>query len=451
MDDDIIAAIATGFVESAIGIIRISGKNCFEVLDKIFSKRLINPESKKIYYGHILNEEGDIIDEVLVCTFRGPHSFTGEDSFEISAHGGLLILESIMKRLISLGVRPAEPGEFTKRAFLNGKIDLAQAEAVAKVIASRSEKALKAAQRQLAGYVSNDIEKVRENILLLLAENELNIDHLDDDGMSLYTLNRKIEILNEIKQRLNNMLKSAESGKTVFEGFRVAIIGKPNVGKSSLLNAILGFERAIVTNIPGTTRDVVSEALRYKGMLFTFMDTAGIRKHTDSIERIGIQRSLQSLSEADIVIGVFDCSSPLSEEDYSTINLLNKTKKPTIKILNKSDLNCVISCKNVGGGECMKTSSLNKININALLDRLFNIASANTEDNIILLNAAQTEALKQAIKKCSKIEEDFKNNIDPSLISVDIMSLVDSLDEITGKITTEDMLDTMFKNFCVGK
>ncbi len=447
-DDDIIAAIATGYAVAAIGIVRVSGRGSLEILEKIFTKKPPY-EHRKIHYGHITDSNGEVIDEVLVSVFKAPNSYTGEDSFEISCHGGLSVLNFVLERVFEAGARMAQPGEFTKRAFLNGKIDLSQAEAVEKIISSKSKRALFIAQRQLAGKFSSRIEQIREKILFLMAENEVIIDHPEED-LSFVETKEKVNMLVDIKKQLKSILKSSQYGDMIFEGVVLAIIGKPNVGKSSLLNILTGTSRSIVTDIPGTTRDVVSETFNIKGIPCTILDTAGIRETNDVIENIGVQRSKKALKEADIVIAMFDASNGLDERDVRIINYAVKYSNKVVGVVNKTDIKKAkfrlpfdkvveVSCKNEAGIDKLEDT---------IADLVINLEN---DSDIVSLNANQKDSLKKGINICDKLIEDFQRGVDPALIGVDFISLADSLDDIVGKISNEDMLDTMFKKFCIGK
>ncbi len=450
-DDDIIAAIATGYMASAIGIIRVSGRGSFDLLEKIFTKK--QPyKHRYIHYGHIVDKNLDIIDEVLVSIFKSPESYTGEDSFEINCHGGILVLNKVLQRVIEVGARLAQPGEFTKRAFLNGKLDLSQAEAVEKIISSKSERALKIAQRQLKGNFSTKLDSIREQILFLMAENEVLIDHPDEDLSSTPTL-EKIDILKNIQNQLESILKASEFGHSIFEGVVLALVGKPNVGKSSLLNILTGLERSIVTDIPGTTRDVVSEQFNINGIPFTILDTAGIRKTSDIVENIGVERSKKAIQDADIVVAIFDATRELSIEDREIIKNIKNLNKKYIAVINKTDEKSLINESGLGLQNIINISCKTGKGIDELEKRLSEMASLGIVDDadVVSLNANQKNSLMMSINMCKQIINDVQDDIDPSLIAVDLMSMADYLDEIVGKITNEDMLDVMFKKFCIGK
>jgi len=450
-DEDIIAAIASGQVESAIGVIRVSGKHSLYLLERIFTKK--QPyDHRKIYYGHIKDSNGDTIDEVLVGVFKQPRSYTGEDLFEIYCHGGLVVMNKILERTFEEGARLALPGEFTKRAFLNGKMDLSQAEAVAKVISAKSERALRVAERQLEGKFATKLDKIREKILYLMAENEVRIDHPEED-LSNLTVNDRLKIIEEIETELKNIFRASEYGDNLFRGLTLAIVGKPNVGKSSLLNLIVGSDAAIVTNIPGTTRDIVKETFNIKGIPFFVLDTAGIRNTEDEVEKIGVNRSFKAIQNADIIIVVLDGSQSLTNEDNQILDRLKSIPdKEIIVVLNKIDLGVEIKKDEIPFDRIVYLSCISGKGLNDLENELENLALRGFSDNeLISLNANQKNSLKKAIEICYRLEKDIKEDIDPALIGVDFLSLTDYLDEVVGKITNEDMLDVMFKNFCIGK
>ncbi len=447
-DDDIIAAISSGYVESAIGIIRVSGKHSLELLKKVFHSKKCDYKSNKIYYGFLKDSSSKIIDEVLVSVFKAPHSYTGEDSFEINCHGGLLIMRNVLELILENGARLAEPGEFTKRAFFNNKIDLVQAHAIANLIQSKTQKALDIAFNQLLKKNTTIIDNLREKITFLMAENEVIIDH-PDENLSTSNLKEKLILLSEITHLIENLLNHAKKGQYFFEGANVAIIGKPNVGKSSLLNLLVGFNRAIVTEIPGTTTDIVSEVINLNGIPLKILDTAGIRQHSNEIEFIGIQKTKEMIDNADLLIAVFDSSRNFSDEDKVILDII-KYKKNVVTVLNKSDLPKKFNFTFLS--DPINISCENKKGIDDLKNRLYStLLEDYNESEIISLNTSQVLALKSALKQAKRIAKSYKKFLDPALISIELQQLADYIEQIIGKIENEDILDNVFKNFCVGK
>ncbi len=447
-DDDIIAAISSGYVESAIGIIRVSGKHSLELLKKVFHSKKCDYKSNKIYYGFLKDSSSKIIDEVLVSVFKAPHSYTGEDSFEINCHGGLLIMRNVLELILENGARLAEPGEFTKRAFFNNKIDLVQAHAIANLIQSKTQKALDIAFNQLLKKNTTIIDNLREKITFLMAENEVIIDH-PDENLSTSNLKEKLILLSEITHLIENLLNHAKKGQYFFEGANVAIIGKPNVGKSSLLNLLVGFNRAIVTEIPGTTTDIVSEVINLNGIPLKILDTAGIRQHSNEIEFIGIQKTKEMIDNADLLIAVFDSSRNFSDEDKVILDII-KYKKNVVTVLNKSDLPKKFNFTFLS--DPINISCENKKGIDDLKNKLYStLLEDYSESEIISLNTSQVLALKSALKQAKRIAKSYKKFLDPALISIELQQLADYIEQIIGKIENEDILDNVFKNFCVGK
>ncbi|MGE4546294.1 MAG: tRNA uridine-5-carboxymethylaminomethyl(34) synthesis GTPase MnmE [Desulfurella sp.] len=448
IDDDVIAAIASGYVESAIGIVRVSGKNSLELLKKIFYPKKVDFEANKIYHGFVKNISSKIIDEVMVSVFKSPHSYTGEDSFEINCHGGLLVMRNVLELVLNNGARLAQPGEFTKRAFLNNKIDLVQANAIVNLIKAKTQKALDIAFNQLLKKNTTIIENLREKIVFLMAENEVTIDHPDED-ISDVNLKKRMSLLNEVRSLIEKLLNYAKKGQYFFEGASVAIIGKPNVGKSSLLNAILGHQRAIVTEIPGTTTDIVSEMINLNGVPLKILDTAGIRKHSNKIEFLGIQKTKEVIDNADLLIAVFDASKEFDEEDKTILELIDN-KKNALVVLNKSDL--PMRLKLPLELEAIKVSCLKKTGLEELKNKLYSILLENySEEEVVSLNSSQIIALQSALKQTKKIKKAYQKSLDPALIAIDLQLLADFIEQIIGKIENEDILDNVFKNFCVGK
>jgi tRNA modification GTPase len=448
IDDDVIAAIASGYVESAIGIIRVSGKNSIELLKKIFYPKKVDFEANKIYHGFIKDKNLKIIDEVMVSVFKSPHSYTGEDSFEVNCHGGLLVMKNVLELVLNNGARLAQPGEFTKRAFLNNKIDLVQANAIVNLIKAKTQKALDIAFNQLIKKNTTIIENLREKVIFLIAENEVTIDHPDED-ISDINLKNRISLLNEIRRLIENLLNYAKKGQYFFEGASVAIIGKPNVGKSSLLNELVGHQRAIVTEIPGTTTDVISETINLNGVPLKILDTAGIRKHSNKIEFLGIQKTQEVIDSADLLIAVFDASREFDDEDKKILELIGHNKN-TLIVLNKSDL--PLHLKFPIPLDQIQVSCLKSTGLDALKSKLYSMLLENySEEVVVSLNSSQIIALQSALKQVKKIKKAYLKSLDPALVAIDLQLLADFIEQIIGKIENEDILDNVFKNFCVGK
>lgn len=456
--DDTIAAIATAPGEGGIGIIRISGERSLQVAQEIFKsmsgKQIEEYKTRTLIYGNIIDNE-NVIDEVLVAYMKGPNSYTAEDVIEINCHGGFISVKKILELILSKDVRLAEKGEFTKRAFLNGRIDLSQAEAIIDVIKSKTDKAHEIAQTQLEGTLSNKIRELRMNVTELLAHVEVAIDYPEEDieHITYKTLKDKAEIL---RDEIKKLYDTAESGKIFRDGLKTVIVGKPNVGKSSLLNAILGENRAIVTDIPGTTRDVIEEFVNIKGIPLKIVDTAGIRETDDIVEKIGVKKSRESLSTADLVIAVLDSSRKLSEEDFEILE--NLDKKKAILILNKVDLNQKIEeekiLQYVDNDSIIRISALNNEGIeilqNKIEDLVYNGEVKNSSD-LVITNSRHKDALNKAYKSINDAIDAINQNMPFDFIEVDLKNIWDYLGYINGDTVTEDLLDSIFENFCIGK
>ena len=451
-----IVAISTPPGNGGIGIVRMSGKEAFNIIEKIFvPKNKSKIKGYSIKYGNIIDDNKNIIDEVLVSYFVSPKSYTTENMCEINTHGNNIILKKILELCIKNGANLAEPGEFTKRAFLNGRIDLSQAESVIDLINSKSEKEQKAAINQLEGYLSIEINKIKAKILDLMADIEASIDYPEYDIEERTSQN----IIDESKNILN-MLKKLEStfeaGKILRDGVNVAIVGRPNAGKSSLLNAILKEDRAIVTNIEGTTRDTIEEYVTIKGILFKLIDTAGIRKADNEIEKIGIDKSRKALNEADLVIAIFDSTKKLTEEDKEIIEFIKD--KNSIILLNKSDLkNNILKEEKIITGLNKKTieiSALEKTGIEELYNsmvELFRINEINTENTSIITNVRHKEAIGSAENSIKKVEKTIKENIPIDITAIYFKEAIEELNKITGESVTEDIINEIFSKFCLGK
>lgn len=456
--DDTIAAIATAPGEGGIGIIRISGEKSLQVAQSIFKsksgKMIKDYNARTLIYGTVVDNE-KVIDEVLVAYMKGPNSYTAEDVIEINCHGGFISVKKILELILSKGVRLAEAGEFTKRAFLNGRIDLSQAEAIIDVIKSKTDMAHEVAQSQLEGSLAKKIKDLRMNVTGVLAHLEVSIDFAEEDveEITYQTLEEKaLELRNEIKK----LYDTAESGKILRDGLKTVIVGKPNVGKSSLLNSILGENRAIVTDIAGTTRDVIEEFVNIKGIPLKIVDTAGIRETEDVVEKIGVEKSRESFSTADLVIMVLDASRKLSEEDMEILESL-KNKK-TIVLLNKMDLEPQIELEKieefVNSEDIIKISALKHQGIEELQDKIEAMVyhgSVKNSSNLMITNSRHKDALFKAYESINDAISAIEQRMPYDFIEVDFKNIWDYLGYINGDTVREDLLDTIFANFCIGK
>ena len=453
---DTIVAISTAPGSGGIGVVRLSGKNSFNIVEKIFKpKNKGEIKGYSIKYGNIVDDNNKIIDEVLVSYFLEPKSYTCENMCEINSHGNSIVLKQILELCLKNGAKLAEPGEFTKRAFLNGRIDLSQAESVIDLINSKSEKEKQSAINQLEGYLSIEINKIKSKILDIMADIEASIDYpeYDIEERTTETTLKEVEVINSMLEKLK---KSFDSGKILRDGVKVAIVGKPNAGKSSLLNAMLKEERAIVTDIEGTTRDTIEEFITIDGILFKIIDTAGIRNSKDEIEKIGIDKSKKALREADIVIAIFDSTKDLTKED---IKILNEIKnKKSIYVLNKIDLNkntlkdnAVIKDKK---NEVVEISALNKEGLDTLYRKMvetFKIGDITTENSSIITNSRHKEAIENAQRNILKVKETIEAGMPIDITAIYFKDSIEELNKITGENVTEDIINEIFSKFCLGK
>lgn len=456
--DDTIAAIATAPGEGGIGIIRISGEKSLQVANDIFKsvsgKKIEEYNTRTLIYGHILDGE-KTIDEVLVAYMKGPNSYTTEDVIEINCHGGFISVKKILELVLSKDVRLADQGEFTKRAFLNGRIDLAQAEAIIDVINAKTEMAHTVAQSQLEGSLSKKIKDLRFGITEMLAHITVSIDFPDEDVEHI-TYNTLKEKSLELQKEINKLYDTAESGKILRDGLKTVIVGKPNVGKSSLLNAVLGENRAIVTDIPGTTRDVIEEFVNIKGIPLKIVDTAGIRETEDVVEKIGVEKSKEFFNSADLSIVVLDFSRELEIEDIEILEAVQPNK--TIVLLNKTDLDQVIDIekikqfvdeKNIITISALQHEGIEKIH-DKIEDMVFEGTVRNSSD-LVVTNSRHKDALYKAKQSISDALTAIDSYMPLDFIEVDFKNIWDYLGYINGDTVTEDLLDTIFSNFCIGK
>lgn len=459
--EETIAAISTALGTAGIGIIRMSGKDVFSVLKKIFKP--IKEESIEeikgytMKYGKIFNPEtNEIVDEVLVSYFKEPKSYTQENMCEINSHGGTIVVRKILELCLKNGAQMAEPGEFTKRAFLNGRIDLAKAEAVINLINAKSEKETKASINQLEGNLSLEIKKIKKMILSLLADIEASIDYPEYDEAEEVSNNKALTKLDEIQKELEKLNKSFETGKIIKDGIKVAIIGKPNSGKSSLLNAILKEDRAIVTDIEGTTRDTIEEFVTIDGIPFKFVDTAGIRKADNKVEEIGIEKSKKVAKESDLIIAMFDNSKKLTKEDEEILDFIKD--KTAIIILNKIDLKEKILEQEEritkSGKDVIKISLLSNCDLSGFykeLNMLFELNKINPDNEIIITEMRHKKLIEDAISHTENAKKTILDNIPIDIISINIKEIIEDLSKITGENVTEDVIKEIFSKFCLGK
>ena len=448
--NDTIAAIATPLGVGAIAIIRVSGPESIKIVNSIFKgKDLEKIPTHTVTYGHIIDKT-NIIDEVLVSIFKAPKTFTKEDVVEINTHGSIATTNKILELLLLNGCRLAEPGEFTKRAYINGRIDLFEAEGVMDIINAKSEKARKLAMNQLDGKLSSLIKSLRQDILEVLANIEVNIDYPEYEDILEMTLEDLKPKITNIENRLNELLKNSENGKMIKEGIKVAIIGKPNVGKSSLLNALLNEEKAIVTDIEGTTRDYVEGSIYLNGIPLNFIDTAGIRSTDDVVEKIGVDKSIKAIEEADLILFLLNNNEKISEEEKELLNKINNKKH--IIIVNKNDL-----VKNIDIDESLNPiyiSTLNKDDINKVLDRikeLFNLEELETSDLTYISNARSIAILKETLNRVEEVKKGIKDNMPIDMVEIDIKEIWNSLGKIIGETYEDELINQLFSQFCLGK
>ena len=465
MKKETIAAISTGMTNSGIGIVRISGEEAFSIADRVYrgKDRISCVKSHTIHYGHITDGE-ETVDEVLVMAMRSPHTFTGEDTVEINCHGGTFVVKRVLEAVLKNGARPAEPGEFTKRAFLNGKMDLSQAEAVIDVINSENEYALQNSISQLKGSLKNKISDIRNKIIYHTAFIESALDdpeHIEMNGYADVLLEAAEEIISELEK----MISTADNGRVIREGINTVILGKPNAGKSSLLNVLAGHERAIVTDIEGTTRDIIEEQIRLGDLSLNVIDTAGIRQTEDVIEKIGVDRAKEYAGRADLIIYVVDSSRELDENDEKILPLIKN--KNAVILLNKSDLNTVVTKEMIkekisdltGGADkneipVISISAKEEKGIEKLEKKLKNMflnGIISFNDQICISNVRQKNTLTDALESMRKVVESINAGMPEDFYSIDLMDAYEALGSITGESVGEDLINEIFSKFCMGK
>lgn len=450
--EDTIVAISTALGVGAISIVRLSGNEAIEIVNKCFKgKDLTKVESHTINYGYIIDND-EVIDEVLVSIMKAPKTYTTEDVVEINCHGGIISTKRILETMLTHGARLAEPGEFTKRAFLNGRIDLVKSEAVMDIIDSKSEEASKLALSQLTGTTSNMIKEFRDKLKQLLASIEVNIDYPEYYDIEVVTKEKIEKELKVMKEDLTKVIKESKNSTLIKEGIKTVIIGRPNVGKSSILNKLLEQEKAIVTDIAGTTRDIVEGEIYLDGILLNIIDTAGIRSTEDVVEKLGVEKSLSMIDDADLVIVVLNNNEILTKEDEE---ILEKTKeKERIIVVNKNDLEKKINLDSKKLKDIVYTNTNTTEGIKSLKEKiveLFQLESIKSKDYTYLTNARQISLAKKAYQSLHDAEEGLKNDLPIDMIEIDLKESFDLLGEIIGETYSDEILDHLFANFCVGK
>jgi len=459
--DDTIAAISTPLGEGGIGIVRLSGKNSIEIAENIFSspkkRTLQNMKSSSVIYGHIHNPStGEKIDEVLVTVMKSPHSYTKEDVVEINCHGGMITLRKTLELVLRQGARLADPGEFTRRAFINGRIDLSQAEAILDLIRSKTDESRRIAIEQLHGGLSEKITALRDRLMAICVNLEAYIDFPEDE---IETASKQdlFSSMKDTGRDIETLLKTYDEAKFFREGLSTAIVGRPNVGKSSLLNALLQKDRAIVTDIPGTTRDVIEEYLNIKGLPLRIMDTAGIRDVKDIAEKEGVRRSLRSIENADLVIAIFDQSEPLRDEDFEVMERIKN--KTVIAVLNKCDLPAAFNQESFSSFILHPSSSLHISatcgdGLEELKEAIFNSCLKDWKEEregVVVTNIRHKTSIENALESLHRASQALTENQPVEIIAIELRQSLDKLGEIVGAVTTEDILNRIFSDFCIGK
>lgn len=449
--NDTICAISTALGVGAISIIRVSGDEAIDIVNKIFDKDLTKKESHTINYGHIVYN-GEIIDEVMVSIMKSPKTFTKEDIVEINSHGGVAVTNKVLEILLLEGARLAEPGEFTKRAFLNGRIDLVEAESIMDLIESKTETSRKLAISGMEGKVSKLVKNIIDNLVKVNANIEVNIDYPEYEDIEIVTKEKIEEISKYINKELTKLLNESENGKLIKDGINTLILGRPNVGKSSILNKLIEEDKAIVTSVAGTTRDIVEGQIRVNGILLNIIDTAGVRETEDIVEKIGVEKSLSLVNDADLIILVFNNNEKLTDGDKKLLEYTKEKKR--IIVINKIDLENNLDISNLKNERIVKISALKDSGIESLkneINDMFNLEEINLGDFTYLSNSRQISLVKKAVEISKNLEDALNNNVPIDLLEIDIKEICEILGEIIGESYDDKLIDTLFSNFCLGK
>lgn len=449
--NDTICAISTALGVGAISIIRVSGDEAIDIVNKIFDKDLTKKESHTINYGHIVYK-GEIIDEVMVSIMKSPKTFTKEDIVEINSHGGVAVTNKVLEILLLEGARLAEPGEFTKRAFLNGRIDLVEAESIMDLIESKTETSRKLAISGMEGKVSKLVKNIIDNLVKVNANIEVNIDYPEYEDIEIVTKEKIEEMSKYINKELTKLLNESENGKLIKDGINTLILGRPNVGKSSILNKLIEEDKAIVTSVAGTTRDIVEGQIRVNGILLNIIDTAGVRETEDIVEKIGVEKSLSLVNDADLIILVFNNNEKLTDEDKKLLEYTKEKKR--IIVINKIDLENNLDISNLKNERIVKVSALKDSGIENLkneINDMFNLEEINLGDFTYLSNSRQISLVKKAVEISKNLEDALNNDVPIDLLEIDIKEICEILGEIIGESYDDKLIDTLFSNFCLGK
>lgn len=448
---DTICAISTALGVGAISIIRVSGDDAIDIVNKIFDKDLTKKESHTINYGHIVYK-GEIIDEVMVSIMKSPKTFTKEDTIEINSHGGVAVTNKVLEILLLEGARLAEPGEFTKRAFLNGRIDLVEAESIMDLIESKTETSRKLAISGMEGKVSNLVKNIIDNLVKVNANIEVNIDYPEYEDIEIVTKEKIEEMSKYINKELTKLLNESENGKLIKDGINTLILGRPNVGKSSILNKLIEEDKAIVTSVAGTTRDIIEGQIRVNGILLNIIDTAGVRETEDIVEKIGVEKSLSLVNDVDLIILVFNNNEKLTDEDKKLLEYTKEKKR--IIVINKIDLENNLDISNLKNERIVKISALKDSGIENLkneINDMFNLEEINLGDFTYLSNSRQISLVKKAVEISKNLEDALNNDVPIDLLEIDIKEICEILGEIIGESYDDKLIDTLFSNFCLGK